>query len=174
IREGAPLGPLRSGASSPLGLKSCSCLTRYSYGWAARFGLTGMMLLPASPWQLAQAMTPRDVSPFTYSCSPAAASGLALASAAWLTEIAQVPINTPLATSILESIRFMKTSMIANSTRHQRRHDLPFNMARAPFTLGRNLTHEFSNLRLYNREPLKTLECCVCGCKPAPNSMQRL
>src|SRR5690606_6304223 len=70
-------------------------------------------------------MTPRDVSPFTYSFSPAAASGLALASAAWLTEIAQVPNNTPLATSILESIRFMKTSMIANSTRHQRRHDLP-------------------------------------------------
>src|SRR5690606_24598998 len=70
-------------------------------------------------------MTPRDVSPFTYSCSPAAASGVALASAAWLTEIAQVPSNAPLAPSSLESVRFMKTSMVANSTRHLRRHVCP-------------------------------------------------
>src|SRR5690606_22488187 len=108
--------PLRRGGWSPLGLKSCSCLTRYSYGCAAIFGLMGIILLPASPWQLAQEMTPRDMSPFTYSCSPAAISGRALASAAWLTEIAQVPNKTLLATSILESVRFMKTSMIANST----------------------------------------------------------
>src|SRR5690606_23747036 len=82
MTEGAPAGPLRVGPCSPVGLKSTSCLTRYSYGWPARLGFIGIMLLPASPWQLAQAITPRAASPLTYSCSPLAASGFAAASAA--------------------------------------------------------------------------------------------
>ncbi|CFP60821.1 Uncharacterised protein [Bordetella pertussis] len=47
---GLPPGPMRSGSFSPsLTLNSVSCLTRYSCGWAARFGLAGMVLLPAAP-----------------------------------------------------------------------------------------------------------------------------
>src|SRR5690606_35013827 len=49
ISDDAPSAPLRTGGCSPRGLKSSSCLTRYSYGWPAILGLMGMTLLPASP-----------------------------------------------------------------------------------------------------------------------------
>src|SRR5690606_220605 len=47
---GLPPAPLRAGLSAPcLVWKSASCLARYSWGWAARLGLTGMLLLPPAP-----------------------------------------------------------------------------------------------------------------------------
>ena len=47
---GLPPAPLRTGSLAPcLTWKSVSCLTRYSWGCAARLGFTGMVLLPAAP-----------------------------------------------------------------------------------------------------------------------------
>src|SRR5690606_20711997 len=114
MTELAPPGPRRvGGVLSSLAAKSSNCFTRYSWGWLDRFGLAGIVLLPAAPWQLAQARIPRAESPLAYSCSPLAASGLATAtSAAYAIETAEDASSTLLTTAILESIRFMKTSTI--------------------------------------------------------------
>src|SRR5690606_14764068 len=125
MTELAPPGPRRvGGVLSSLAAKSSNCFTRYSWGWLDRFGLAGIVLLPAAPWQLAQARIPRAASPFAYSCSPLAASGFATAtSAAYARDTREDPSSKPLATTILESTRFMKTSTIAIRSRCRRHHD---------------------------------------------------
>src|SRR5690606_22475237 len=55
------------------GLKSCSCLARYSACWPAMIGLAAVGLLPSAPWHATQTVAAI--------CSPAARSGPALSCA---------------------------------------------------------------------------------------------